>query len=217
MSGSKTLGTLPIDRPLEENSAIIFAGRRWRVVSIDERRKVIEVRPAPGGRAPAFSGERGEVHDRVRQEMRAVYCAETVPPYLDSTACSLLSEARLHFTQYSLATRSLIGCGAETVFFTWMGDRITDTVRLLLAHAGLIGQAEGPCIRVFAPEADTRAALKMIASEPPPDPLLVAAEVKNKWSEKYDWALDQPLLNAEFASRKIDVLGAHTLVRSATT
>jgi hypothetical protein len=56
----------------------------------------------------------------------------------------------------------------------------------------------------------------MIASGPPPDPLLVAAEVKNKWSEKYDWALDQPLLNAEFASRKIDVLGAHTLVRSAT-
>ena len=36
-----------------------------------------------------------------------------------------------------------------------MGDRITDTVRLLLAHVGLIGQTEGPCMRVFAPEADT--------------------------------------------------------------
>jgi ATP-dependent Lhr-like helicase len=217
VSGSKTLGTLPIDRPLEENSAIIFAGRRWRVVGIDERRKVIEVRPAPGGRAPAFSGERGEVHDRVRQEMRAVYCADTVPSYLDATARSLLGEARLHFSQYNLATRNIIGCGAETVFFTWMGDRITDTVRLLLAHAGLIGQTEGPCIRVFAPEADTRAALNIIASEPPLDALLVAADVKNKWSEKYDWALDEPLLNAEFASRKINVLGAHTLVRSATT
>ena len=217
VSGSKTLGTLPIDRPLEENSAIIFAGRRWRVVGIDEHRKVIEVRPAPGGRAPAFSGERGDVHDRVRQEMRAVYCADTVPPYLDATACSLLGEARLHFSRYGLATCNIIGCGAETVFFTWMGDRITDTVRLLLAHAGLVGQTEGPCIRVFAPEADTRAALKMIAAEPPPDPLLLAAEVKNKWSEKYDWALEEPLLNAEFASRKINVLGAHALVRSVTT
>lgn len=216
VSGSKTLGTLPIDRPLEESSAIIFAGRRWRVVGIDERRKVIEVRPAPGGRAPAFCGERGDVHDRVRQEMFAVYRADTVPPYLDATARSLLGEARLSFSQYSLATRNIIGCGAETVFFTWMGDRITDTVRLLLSHAGLIGQTEGPCIRVSAPEADTRAALKMIASKPAPDPLLVAAEVKNKWSEKYDWVLDQPLLNAEFASRKINVLGAHTLVRSAT-
>ena len=66
-------------------------------------------------------------------------------------------------------------------------------------------------------ESRARAALRMIASKPPPNALLVAAEVKNKWSEKYDWALDEPLLNAEFSSRKINVLGAHTLVRSATT
>jgi hypothetical protein len=58
--------------------AHIFASRRWRVVGVDEKRKVIEVLPSPGGRVPAFKGERGDVHDRLRQEMRPVYVGSTV-------------------------------------------------------------------------------------------------------------------------------------------
>jgi hypothetical protein len=211
--GSKALGTLPIDRPLKENSAIVFAGCRWRVVGVDERRKVIEVRPAPGGRALAFIGERGDVHDMVRLEMRAVYLANTPFAYLDATARDLLGEARLHFAQYDLEARSVVPDGAETVIFTWMGDRVNDTVRLLLAHAGQSAQAEGPCVRVLASAADTLATLAQITSDPPVDPLLLAAEVKNKWSEKYDWVLEEPLLNAEFASRKLNVPAAYAVVR----
>jgi ATP-dependent Lhr-like helicase len=211
--GSKTLGTLPIDRPLKENSAIIFAGRRWRVVGADERRKVIEVLPAPGGRAPAFSGERGDVHDKVRQEMRGVYLASTPPVYLDATARGLLGEACLYFTDNDLDSRSVVPAGTETVIFTWMGDRVNDTIRLLLAHVGHTAQTEGPCIRVLASETDTLAALEQIVSEPALDPLLLAAEVKNKWSEKYDWLLDEPLLNAEFACRKLNVPAAHAVLR----
>jgi ATP-dependent Lhr-like helicase len=217
VSGSKTLGTLPIDRPLEENSAIIFGGRRWRVISVDERRKVIEVRPAPGGRVPAFCGERGDVHDKVRQEMRTVYRDDSVPAYLDDTARSLLAEARLYFSQCNLETRHTVDCGADSLVFTWTGDRITDTIRLMLARAGLVGHAGGPCIRVSASRAGTCAALKRIASEPPPDPLLLAETVQNKWSEKYDWALDPELLAAEYASRKLNVTDAHALVARLAT
>lgn len=212
ITGSKTLGTLPIDRPLEENSALIFGGRRWRVVGIDERRKVIEVCPAPGGRVPAFCGERGDVHDRVRQDMRTVYCSNSIPAYLDPRASSLLGEARLQFSKCGLETRNMVDCGAESIVFTWLGDRITDTVRLMLARVGLVSQVEGPCIRVSAPAADTRVALKKIASDRALDPLVLATEVKNKWSEKYDWALDPNLLNAEYASRKLNVAGAHTII-----
>src|ERR1017187_10951064 len=86
VAAGKTLGTLPIDRPLQENSALIFAGRRWRVVMIAERRKVIEVQPSPGGRVPEFNGDRGDVHDRIRGEMRTVLMGNDMPPYLDATA-----------------------------------------------------------------------------------------------------------------------------------
>ncbi len=96
-----------------------------------------------------------------------------------------------------------------------MGDCVNDTVRLLLAHAGQMTASDrGTVCAVFpASEADTLATLEQIASEPPPEPLLLAAEVKNKSSEKYDWLLDEPLLNAEFASRKLNVPAAHALVR----
>jgi ATP-dependent Lhr-like helicase len=214
VASGKTLGTLPIDRPLEENSALIFAGRRWRVVAVDEHRKVIEVRPAPGGRVPAFSGNRGDVHDRIRQEMRAVYLGTTTPPYLDATARDLLIEARTHFSQYGLEYRSIVPTGAETVVFTWMGDGANDTLAVWLNYIGHIAQNEGANGRVFAAEPDTMAALRRIASDPIPDLIALAAPVKNKLSEKYDWMLDEPLMNAEYASRKLDVDGTRALVQT---
>ena len=214
VTAGKTLGTLPIDRPLEQNSALIFAGRRWRVVAVDEQRKVIEVRRAPGGRVPAFSGERGDVHDRIRREMRSVYMGTAMPPYLDATARDLLTEARTCFSQYGLECRSIVPTGAETVVFTWRGDRANDTLAIWLKYLGHIAQNEGAIVRVFAAEPDTMAVLRCIASDPIPDPVALAAPVKNKPSEKYDWLLDEPLMNAEYASRKLDVNGTRELVQT---
>jgi ATP-dependent Lhr-like helicase len=214
ITAGKTLGTLPIDRPLQENSALIFAGRRWRVMAVDEQRKVIEVRPAPGGRVPAFSGERGDVHDKVRREMHAVFMGTAMPPFLDATARDLLTEARTHFCLYGLECRSIVPAGAETVIFTWMGDRANDTLAVWLKYLGQIAQNEGATVRVFAAEADTMAALRRIASDPIPDPAALAAPVKNKIFEKYDWLLDEPLMNAEYASRKLDVNGTRALVQN---
>ena len=214
VAAGKTLGTLPIDRPLEENSALIFAGRRWRVVAVDEQRKVIEVRPAPGGRIPKFSGERGDVDDEVRQEMRAVYMGTAMPPYLDATARDLLKEARMHFSQYGLECRSIVPSGVETMIFTWTSDRINDTLAVWLKYLGHIAQNEGIGVRVFASGPDTMAALRCLVSDPVPDPVALAAPVKNKLSEKYDCLLDEPLMNAEYASRKLDVAGARALVET---
>jgi hypothetical protein len=56
--------------------------------------------------------------------------------------------------------------------------------------------------------------LRRIASDPIPNPVALAAPVKNKIFEKYDWLLDEPLMNAEYASRKLDVNGTRALVQS---
>ena len=214
VAAGKTLGTLPIDRPLEENSSIIFAGRRWHVIAVDEQRKVIEVRPAPGGRIPTFSGERGDVHDRIREEMRAVYTGTAIPSYLDATARDLLGEARKHFAEYGLEYRSIVPGGTETVIFTWRSDRVNDTLAVWLKYLGLIAQNEGTTVRAFAAEPETMAALRRIASDPVPDAIVLAGPVRNKLSEKYDWLLDEPLMNAEYASRKLDVNGTRALVQA---
>src|ERR1017187_2301746 len=214
VAAGKTLGTLPIDRPLQENSALIFAGRRWRVVGIDERRKIIEVRPSPGGRVPEFNGGRGDVHDRVRQEMRAVLVGKDIPSFLDATAREPPGEAKAHFSHYGLEYRNIVPNGSETAVFTWRGDRVNDTMSVWFKHLGQIAQNSGAAVRVFACESDTVAALQRMASDPPPDPAVLADCVRNKLSEKYDWLLDQPLMNAEYASRKLDVSGAQEFVKT---
>jgi len=146
--------------------------------------------------------------------MRAVYLGIAMPPYLDATAGDLLTEARAHFSQYGLECRSIVPAGAETVVFTWMGDRANDTLAVWLKYLGHIAQNEGATVRVFATGEDTMAALRRIVSDPIPDPVALAAPVKNKIFEKYDWLLDEPLMNAEYASRKLDVNGTRALVQT---
>jgi ATP-dependent Lhr-like helicase len=61
--------------------------RRWVVVFVDEQAKVVDLKPAAGGKPPPFSPrETAPVHDRVRQEMLRLYQDTALPRYLDSTA-----------------------------------------------------------------------------------------------------------------------------------
>ena len=214
VTAGKTLGTLPIDRPLEQNSALIFAGRRWRVVAVDEQRKVIEVRPPPEA-AFRHSAESAAMFttEFARRCARCIWEPRCPHIWMPRHAICL-TEARTHFSQYGLECRSIVPAGAETVVFTWMGDRANDTLAIWLKYLGHIAQNEGAIVRVFAAEPDTMAALRRIASDPIPDPVALAAPVKNKISEKYDWLLDEPLMNAEYASRKLDVNGTLELVQT---
>ena len=79
IAGSRLLGTLPITSPLVVRSFLIFAGRRWRIVRIDEGRREVGLQHAPGGLVPRFDGHGALIHDRVREEMLRVYMDKDVP------------------------------------------------------------------------------------------------------------------------------------------
>ncbi|MCB2261391.1 MAG: DEAD/DEAH box helicase, partial [Candidatus Thiosymbion ectosymbiont of Robbea hypermnestra] len=84
-AGDKRLGSLPIDRPLLPDSYLIFAGRRWRVLRVDTERHLIELAPAPSGKAPPFNNGVGRlVADEIREEMRRLYLDDGEPEFLDS-------------------------------------------------------------------------------------------------------------------------------------
>ena len=94
VSGGRELGTLPISHPLSDGSYVIFAGQRWRVLSVDVERRIVDLEPSPAGRAPRFTGGGADVHERVRQEMKDVYQSTEIPPFLDASARALLQEGR---------------------------------------------------------------------------------------------------------------------------
>ncbi len=214
LAGDRELGTLPVDRPLRENCLIILAGRRWRVVGVDDRRKVIEVVRAAGGRVPMFGGQAGRLHDRIRKEMLAVLSESDMPPFLDPKACELLLEGRENFHRFRLNERSIVSCGADTLLFLWAGDRIVDTIAVQFQALGFSVMNEGVALQV----ADIEPALLLlrlaqIVAEGPADPVILAGAVENKLSEKYDAFLPDDLLCENYGGSRLDAPGAWETLR----
>jgi ATP-dependent Lhr-like helicase len=209
-SGGRNLGSLPISYPLFPGLFLIFGGRRWLVLAVDEAHKMVDLKPAHGGRLPGFEGGKGApVHDRIRREMLAVYQETEVPLFLDAEARDLLAEGRASFARYGLGKQRLLGDGSGTLLFAWRGDRVLDTLVVWLNSQGIQAAREGLAI-LFQNDGPgaVRGELARLAAAPPPDPLALAATVANRQSEKFHPYLAESLLTADYAARALDVPGA---------
>jgi len=208
-SGSRTLGTLPISQPVAVGGFLIFAGRRWQVLSIDLEHKQIDLQPAAGGRVPLFGGSGTSIHDRVREEMFAVYQSFDVPVFLDATARDLLREGRENFQRLGLRRTMIVPFGKVILLFPWVGDRILDTLILELHGKGLKVSKEGIALSVTdSSELALLAHLRQIVAVESADPIVLAKLAVNKEREKYDHLLGDELLSVDFAARSLDVDGA---------
>ena len=202
----RTLGSLPIDSPLPPGTLMIFAGRRWRVVDVDPRAKVIELAPAGGGKAPPFWGSGADVHDRVRTEMRRVYESDAMPVYLDSGAQRLLTEGRGAYRRLDLARTPIVGWGNDTLLVPLRGDTILTTLALAFHQRGTPVGHDGAVLVLSRTSPDrTVDLLAALADEPPPSPESLAALVPDQTIEKYDDFLGEELRATAYAARKLDV------------
>lgn len=204
-----TLGTLPVDRPILPGALLIFSGARWRVVAVDTATRVIELTAAEAGRPPVFPGTGGEIADEVRRTMRRVYRSTAVPPYLDATARTLLAEGRAAFHAAGHATNRIFARGPETLLFPWRGDRIMNTLAVVLTGHGLQVGQDGLAITV-ANHSPTEVLdlIRELAASAPPDPSALARTVRAKARDKYDRYLSDELLDAAYAARALDVPAA---------
>ncbi|NJL35650.1 MAG: DEAD/DEAH box helicase [Leptolyngbyaceae cyanobacterium SM1_4_3] len=209
----KTLGTLPVEYPLTEGLYLIFAGYRWRVLAVDQERRVVDVERAATGRVPSFSGNRGWIHDRIREEMYRLYLSKEIPIFLDAIACDLLNEARTNFSRYGLADSPLLSNGQQTLLFCWKGDLVINTVLVQLQARGLsVGRDAIALIIEDAAPAKVLRELRAIAAKPPVNPVTLAATLQNKMIEKYDQFLSEELLCQNYASSYLDTPGAWNMI-----
>lgn len=213
----RPIGTLPLSRPVDPGSYIILAGRRWVVLSCEPREKLIEVKPAGGGKLPKFDGMSGKVHDQVRAQMRVVLSDRTPLPFLDKAAAQLVGQARSAFERHQLAERTILRDGADVRLLTWSGDWVNDTLALMLTSAGFRSSNEGLSIVVAKSDVqDVVQALTTIANAPSPEPERLVDAVESKLKEKWDHLLPPSLLARNFASRELDALGAHAAAARLT-
>jgi len=209
ITAGRSLGSMPLNRPLTPGSFLIFAGRRWEVMTVSQEDKTVEVKPASGGTVPPFDGSMGAmIHDRVREEMRLILGSTDTIPFLDPTASRLLDEARANYARLGLNHTWLLQMGADVEIILWKGDAVNDTLLLMLLARGLRSMNDGVAVCVKDTSVDrVREVLEVLREEGTIAPLALASTVLNKIREKWDYLLPEELLNANFASANLDTTG----------
>jgi ATP-dependent Lhr-like helicase len=213
ISESRQIGSIPVERPLDAGSYIIFAGKRWQVLGVDTKRKVIQVKADVGGRAPSFSGAGWfKRHDRIREEMRHVLGSGDDIVYLDHVAAEMLEEARKTYAQLGLARDRVIETGTAVCVFPWKGDWVVDTLTLLMVSRGMVASSEGLYILVEGHNRDSfMSACGDMIRNPRTGPE-IAKPVQNKIVEKWDSVLPGELLCRNYESHNLDVQGAYAFL-----
>jgi ATP-dependent helicase Lhr and Lhr-like helicase len=213
VAGGRTIGTLPVERPIVPGTLLIFGGRRWRVLAIDLDQRVIQLTESGAGQPPTFPGNGGEAADEVRRTMRSLYLSPEIPRYLDETAKKLLSEGRDVFHRFGHARQQIFGWGTETLLFPWAGDRIMNTFLVTLTRHGLTVGLDGLCLTVKdTTPIELWELIQELAATPPPDPIALASTVRVKIRDKYDRYLGDELLNRAYAARALDVPATWTVL-----
>ncbi|RYG57459.1 MAG: DEAD/DEAH box helicase, partial [Alphaproteobacteria bacterium] len=218
IAAGRTLGTMPVTQMLTVGQRILFAGKTWKVESVDEEQKAVYVRRTGGGTPPLFSGGAGRKHTRVRQRMRELLEAADSPAYLDPKAAALLAQGRTAYAARGLAQACYIEQGRQVQLMTWLGDSANETLACLLIRRGYEATAGGPAVEVQLGQrtvSDVMDALGDAAVDGAPPLEVLLANVKNLQREKWDWALPQSLLRKSYASLNLEIEEALVWARQA--
>jgi len=116
---------------------MLLAGKRWRIIDVDEAAKKIMVEMSHGKQLVRWHGDQGAVHHRIRERMFNILNGTITPAWLESTSTAALAEARATFKNLCLGQKRIIAVGKDLFFFTWTGTRVHNTIHLILKSQGL--------------------------------------------------------------------------------
>lgn len=205
----RVLGTLPIDKPLTIGQLMIFAGKKWEILNIDPDKKLISLKKAKGGKPPSFDGSGLQTHDIIRQEMYRVLKQNEVPVYLDSNAKQLFEEGVSNFHNLELEHKKLIQFGNTTHLLTWLGDKVSNTICILLKRHGLSADSYVGIIEVNNSSVEMLlTTINKILNTSKPSAEELARDIPDTNIEKYDYLLPKDIRDIGYGQKYFDVEGA---------
>jgi len=217
VAGNRTLGTLPIETMLLPEQYIIFGGRRWQVKDVDIDKKVVDVISVKGGgKPPAFGSGSMSIHDRVRREMYEILnngdyriaVGEQYLDFADTTARHLFLESIDTFNRYDLSNRPVIDKDGHSYIFMWRGDKIVNTLKMLLIRDDFVVEDYAGVIRIHKVDStQVSRFLKRLSNQTLPTATELAETVPNKMIEKFDEYLPDDLLNIGYGAQMFDIVG----------
>jgi ATP-dependent Lhr-like helicase len=211
----RTLGTISLENAFGPEDHVIFSGRRWKIVEVDDRQRTIQVDAAPAGRVPRFDGtEAGSLHDTIVGRMREVFCDTGCPAFLDAIAATHLEEGRKTFHDIGLAQRHVV-MDDDTIFlFPWRGTTTLDALRLALRKFQVPVTPAPVCLMVPAKEHRVlRKALEALSEAGDPDGALLAQFDDNLERAKYDAFIPRDLLRRAAAIDRLNASAVPAVCR----
>jgi ATP-dependent Lhr-like helicase len=214
VNGDKTLGSLPVDSLIMTGQHIVFGGKRWKVLDVDPDKKVISVEYARGGQAPKFGGGGLTIHDEIRKEMfnilldgdYRISIGSQKVDFVDTTAKELFTESVEYFNAAGLAKKSILQVGKSTCIFTWMGDKVVNTIAALLINLGYeVGNFAGVLIIEDVKEESIEISLKQLLLDSLPTEQSLANSVRDKCIDKFDEYLPEDILALNFGSATFNI------------
>jgi ATP-dependent Lhr-like helicase len=205
------LGNLAADLVPPAGENLLLGGRRWEVVEVRDTEGIVLVKPSTHSRVPYFKGDRGEIHDRVVQEMRGVLSETEEPEWLDEHANTLLRCSRAFGQRSGVLETGFVVNQNGVQWFPWRGTKVIRTLELFARHDGVIPSVDQ--LSLTYPrwdEARLRQHWSTIAnfSDAPTD---LSDLMASKCFEKFDTFVPPALLNAANARDRLDIAGARNL------
>lgn len=214
ISGGKELGTLPIDNLIVPGMLLIFSGRRWLVLEVHDRDRIIMVSPAKAGVPPLFGGDPGNIHDRVIERMFDILENQNRPIYMDPTALELLEQARSHYAQLRFDPGRIAQLGENAaILATRTGSIRTTTLALALRAAGFTVQVHDGFLEVFGKD-ETPPLVDTLAELATGKAADLFVHSPNLLFEKFHPHLSETLLQRDALSARLDAGGLAELSRS---
>lgn len=211
--GNQELGTIQGLPGLE--STIGLAGYAWRVISVDEHRRIVHVERAKGKIKPTwFSQANEQFHEHVMQRIRRALQEETVYPYLAPQAQQRLALVR----EQAKEADWLRSCVARLepgrfALFPWTGSRVFKTLSRILQFAGwdIRHPRSCPYIEVIY-DGDAGAMIAELRKLAPQVPALartLVSELKDSqlYQGKYDSLAPRALLEKAYLNDVLDIPG----------
>lgn len=112
----------------------ILAGRTWKVVEVDDNRKIIYVCPIKNKRIPVWNGSGGYIHTKVVQKIRQILMEDIRYRYLCPNALKLLEEARKMARNAGILEKNIIPYSKNSFYLCpWVGSKEMQTIKRLLS------------------------------------------------------------------------------------
>lgn len=214
-SDGQAIGMLPEDSIPAPGEFLLLAGRRWQVVDIYQREKVVLVKPARGWKKPQFNGGGGGLHRQVMEKMRKILASDGGYSFLHKSAGEMLGSARLAFATAGLNERDVLEQGNSITIYPWAGSSIMESLALFAKAAEMKVSADNLSITYEGVGIEeVRLHWRTVADGKTTDSELLE-QCLSLERDRFDKFIPRELLGNALLTESLDIVGARQLCRKS--